>query len=34
MRTKRSRNISLNLPIVTMSDVADKAGVSPQTVSG
>lgn len=33
MRTKRSRNISLNLPIVTMSDVADKAGVSPQTVS-
>lgn len=33
MRTKRSRNISLNLPVVTMSDVADKAGVSPQTVS-
>ncbi len=33
MRTKRSRNISMNLPVVTMSDVADKAGVSPQTVS-
>ncbi|WP_109366513.1 LacI family DNA-binding transcriptional regulator [Ochrobactrum soli] len=33
MRTKRSRSISLNLPVVTMSDVADKAGVSPQTVS-
>jgi len=33
MRTKRSRNISLTAAVVTMSDVADKAGVSPQTVS-
>jgi len=33
MRTKRSRNISSNTSVVTMSDVASKAGVSPQTVS-